>query len=102
MIEGYRYPMNGLCRFPLHYPTQGNQQSNMIEHITSKHWCQKIKLMAPRHSRAYLPTPQQELAIFYHHILCRPKKLTLIQEINDQSFETRTGLTAKLITKYLP
>ena len=30
IIEGYRYPMNGLWRWPLHDPDQVNQKSNMM------------------------------------------------------------------------
>ena len=58
--------------------------------------------MAPRHPRAYRPTSQQDLAIFYHHILCCPTKRTLLQAIKDGPFSTWPGLTEKLILKYLP
>ena len=58
--------------------------------------------MAPRHPRAYHPTPQQDLAIFYHQILCCPTKHTLLQAIKDGSFSTWPVLTEKLISKYLP
>ena len=101
IIEGYWGPMNGFWCFPLHDSSQGSQQSNMISHITSKHWCQHIKPMTPRRPRAYRPTYQQELTICYHHIFWFPKKLTLLQEINDGSFTTWIGLKAKLITNYL-
>ena len=59
VIEVYWYPMNILWHFPLHYPSQYNQQSNMISHSTSKNWCQHKKPMEPRHPRAYCPTSQQ-------------------------------------------
>ena len=58
--------------------------------------------MAPRHPIAYGPTSQQDLAIFYHQILCCPTKFTLLHLIKDGSFSTWPGLTEKLISKYLP
>ena len=58
--------------------------------------------MAPRHPIAYWSTYQQDLAIFYHQILCWPTKLTLLQAIKDGSFSTWPGLTEKIISKYLP
>ena len=58
--------------------------------------------MAPRHLKAYQPTYQKYLAIFYHQILCCPNKHTLIQEIKDGSFSKWPGLTEKIILKYLP
>ena len=70
IIEVYQDPMNGLWSFPFHYPSQVNQQSNMIaqnpekHQNTSKQWCQHNKLMASRHPRAYFPTSQQYLTIF--------------------------------------
>ena len=48
IIEGYQDPMNRLCYFPLHNPSQGRKKSNMISYSTSKNWCQHIKPMAPR------------------------------------------------------
>ena len=99
--------MNVLWRFPLHYPSQVNQQSNIITNNrtqhqnTSKHWYQHIKPTAPRHPRSYHPTSQQDLAIFYHQILCCPKNPTLLQAVNDGSFSTFLCLTSKIITKYL-
>ena len=78
MIEGYRDPMNGLWRLPLHDPAQNNQQSNMMEQSTIKHWSQHIKPMAPRHPIAYRPTSHKYKAIFYHQILFCPTKCTLI------------------------
>ena len=57
--------------------------------------------MAPRHPRAYHPTSQQDLAFFYHQILCCPIKHTLLQAIKDGYFSTWPGLTEKLISKYL-
>ena len=98
IIEGYPDPTNGLWWSPPHHPSQNNKQSNMLEHITYNH----IRTMAPRHLRAYLTTSHKYLSIFYHHILCCPKKRTLIQEIKDGSFGTWTGLTERLISKYLP
>ena len=100
--------MDGLWRFPFHDKSQGNQQSNMIAQSkikhknTGKHWFQHIKPMALRNPRSYRPTYQQELSIFYNNILCCPKQITLLQAINDGSFSTRTGITAKRITNYLP
>ena len=102
IVEGYWYPMNVLWRFLIQDPFQGNQQSNMISNITIKQWSQHIKTMAPQHARSYHPTPQQELAIFYHQILFCPKNLTLILSINDGSFAKLPGITAKRITNYLP
>ena len=58
--------------------------------------------MAPHHPRAYHPTSQQYLAIFYHQILYCPTKRTLLQAINDGSFSMWPGLTDNLISKYLP
>ena len=58
--------------------------------------------MATRHPRAYRPTYQQDLAIFYHQILWCPTKRTLLQAISYGSFSTWPGLTDKLISKYLP
>ena len=58
--------------------------------------------MVPRQPRAYRPTSQQDLATFYHQILCCPTKRTLLQAIKDGSFSTWPGLTEKLISKYLP
>ena len=94
--------MNGLWRFPLHDPSQGNQQYNIMEQSTRKHWFQYIKPMVLHHPREYFPTSQQDLAIFYDRILCCPTKRTLLQEINDGSFVTFPGLTEKLISDYLP
>ena len=48
-----------------------------------------------------LPTSQNDLAIFYHQILCFPTKRILLQEIKDGSLSTWPGLTEKLISKYL-
>ena len=73
IIEGYLYPINGLWRFPLHDTYQGNQQSSIIEHRTIKHCYQHIKPMAPSKPRAYHPTPQKDLSIFYHQFICCPK-----------------------------
>ena len=72
-----------------------------IKHY-SKQYFQHIKPMALHHPIAYSPTFQQDLAIFYHHILFCSTKPTLSQAINDDSLSTWSGLTAKLITKYLP
>ena len=58
--------------------------------------------MALHHPIAYSPTFQQDLAIFYHQILCCTKKLTLLQALYDGYFSTWPDLTAKIITKYLP
>ena len=66
------------------------------------HLCNHSKTMVPRHPREYCPTPQQDLAIFYHQILCCPTKCTLLQAIKDGSFSTWPGLTETLISKYLP
>ena len=72
--------MNGLQRFHFHDPSQGNQKYNIIAHNptkhqnTSKHWCQHIKPRATRNTRAYFPTSQSYLAIFYHQILLMPNK----------------------------
>ena len=98
IIEGYRDPTNGLWRFPLHHPSQNNKQANILE----PNLCNHSRPMAPRHHRAYHPTSQQVLAIFYHQILCCPTKRTLIQAIKGGSFSTWPGLTEKLISKYLP
>ena len=94
--------MNGLWRFPLYNPEQGKQQSNMILHSTSKQRCQHIKPMTPRQTKEYHPKSQQDLATFYHQILCCPTKRTLFQKINDGSFATYPGLIQKLITNYIP
>ena len=94
--------MNGLWNFPLYDTSQCNQQFNTISNKTSKNWCKNIKPMKPQNPREYLPTFQQDLAIFYHHILFCSTKPTLSQAINDDSLSTWSGLTAKLITKYLP
>ena len=98
IIEDYPDPTNGLLRFPLHHSAQNNKQENILE----PHLCNHSRAMAPRHPIAYRPTSQQYLAIFYHQILCCPTKLTLLQEIKDGSFSTWSGLTEKLISKYLP
>ena len=66
------------------------------------HLCNHRRQMAPRHPRAYLPTSQKDLAVFYHQTICCPTKRTLLQEIKDGSFSTWSGLTEKPITKYLP
>ena len=58
--------------------------------------------MAPQHPREYHQTSQQDLAIFYHQIICCATKCTLIQAINYGSFATCPRLTAKIIIKYLP
>ena len=58
--------------------------------------------MVPQHPRSYCPTSQQDLSIFYHQILSCPTKCTLLQVIKDGAFVTWTGLTEKLISKYLP
>ena len=58
--------------------------------------------MSLSNPRAYHPTFQQDLAIFYHQIFYCPTKHTLLPEINDRYFATCPGLTVKLITKYLP
>ena len=87
IVYDYQDPMNGLWHFTSHDSSQVKQQSNMIAQNpkkyqnTKKHWCQYIKPMAPRHPRSYIPTFQQDLAIFYHHIILCPTKRTLIQEI---------------------
>ena len=98
VIEGYRDPTNGLWWFPLHHPAQNNKQVNIME----PHLCNHSRPMAPRHPRAYHPTSQKNLAIFYRQILCCPTKRTLLQAIKDGSFSTWPGLTEKLISKYLP
>ena len=63
---------------------------------------QIIKLLAKWYHRAYRPTSQQDLTIFYHHILFFPTKVTLLQAIKDGAFATWPGLTANIISKYLP
>ena len=98
IIEGYQEPTNRLWRFPLRHPYQNNKQANILE----PHLCNHSRPMAPRHPRAYRPTSQQYLAIFYHQILCCPTKRTLLQEIKDESLSTLPGLTEKLISEYLP
>ena len=98
IIEGYREPTNRLWRFPLHHSDHNNKQANILE----PHLCNHSRPMAPRHPRAYRPISQQDLAIFYHQILCFPTKRTLLQAIKDGSFSTWPGLTEKLISKYLP
>ena len=98
IIEGYRDPTNGLWQFPLHHSAQNNKQANILE----PHSCNHSRPMAPQHSREYRPTSQQDLAIFYHQIICCPTKRILIQAIKDGSFSTWPGLTEKLISKYLP
>ena len=74
-IEGYQEPTHGLWRFPLHHLAQNNKQENILE----IHLCNHSRPMAPRHLRSYLPTSQQDLAIFYHQILCCTTKHTLLQ-----------------------
>ena len=61
IIEVYWDPTNVLWRFPIHHPDQNNRQSNMLEHSTRNH----IIPIAPRHPRAYRPTSQRDLAIFF-------------------------------------
>ena len=84
IIEGYRDPTNGLWRFPLHNTAQNNKQANILD----PHLCNHSIPIAPRHLREYRPTSQQDLAIFYHHILCCPTKHTLLQAIKDGSLST--------------
>ena len=55
--------------------------------------------MAPQ---SIFPNIPARLRFFYHHILCCATKLTLIQAIKDGSFKTWSGLTERLISKYLP
>ena len=98
IIEGYQDPTNGLWRFPIHSPSQNNKQENILD----PHLCNHSISMVPQHHREYFPTSQQDLAIFYHHILWCLTKHTLIQEIKDGSFSTCPGLIEKLISKYLP
>ena len=98
IIEGYRDPTNGLWRLPLHHPAQNNKQAKIME----PHLCKHSRPMAPRHPRSYRLTYQQDLAIFYHHILWCPTKRTLLQAIKYGSFSTWPGLTEKLISNYLP
>ena len=98
IIEGYRDPTNGLWQCPFHHPAQNNKQENILE----PHLCNHIRPMAPRQPRAYRPTSQQDLSIFYHQIIWCPTKHTLLQAIRDGSFSTWPGLTDKLISKYLP
>ena len=98
IIEGYRDQTNGLWLFPIHRPSQKNKKSNIME----PHLCKHSRPMASRQPKAYRPTSQKDLAIFYHQILCCPTKRTLIQEIKDGSFSIWPGLKEKLISKYLP
>ena len=98
IIEGYRDPTNALWKFSLRHPDQNNKQANILE----PHLCNHSRPMAPRHPRAYHPTPQQDLASFSHQILCCPTKRTLLQAIKYGYFSTWPGLTEKLISKYLP
>ena len=58
--------------------------------------------MVPRHPRAYRPTYQKDLAIFYHQILCCPTKRTLLLAIKDVSLSTWPWFAKKLIANYLP
>ena len=66
IIEGYQDPKNGLWQFPIHHPSQNNKQANILD----PHLCNHSRKMAQRQPRAYSPTSQQDLAIFYHQILC--------------------------------
>ena len=93
IIEGYRDPTNRLWRFPLHHSAQNNKQANILEPPS----CNHSRSMAPRHPRAYRPTSEQDLAFFYHQILCCPTKHTLLQAIKDGSFSMWPGLTEKKI-----
>ena len=58
--------------------------------------------MVTRHPRAYRPTPQKDLATFYHLVLYCPTKHTLLQEIKYVSFASWPGLTEEPVSKYLP
>ena len=98
ITEGYRDPTNGLWKFPFHHSAQNNKQANILEPQS----CNYSRPMAPQHSRAYRPTSQQDLAIFYHQILCCPTKCTLLQAIKYGFFSMWERLTEKLISKYLP
>ena len=95
IIEVYQDQTNGLWWFPLHHIVHNNKQVNILE----PHLCNHSIPMAPRHPRAYRPTSQQDLGIFYHQILCCPTKCTLLQAIKDGSFSTFPGLIEKLISK---
>ena len=80
--------------------------SSSPEQQTSKH--SRATIMQPQKTngvaapQSISPTSQQDLAIFYHKILCCPTKRTLLQSIKYGSFSTWLGLTEKLISKYLP
>ena len=74
IIEGYRYPTNGLWQLSLDLPALNNKQANILE----PHLCNHSRPMSLRHPRAYPPTSQQALAIFYHNILCCLTKHTLL------------------------
>ena len=60
IIEGYRDPINGFWRFPLHRPFHNNKKANIL----NPHLCNHSRPMAPRRPRAYRPTSQKDLAVF--------------------------------------
>ena len=73
IIEGYQDPTNGLWCFPSYHPPQNNKQYNMLEKSTSKHCCQHVIPLAPRHPKDYCPTSQQDLANFITRSSAAPK-----------------------------
>ena len=101
--KGYHHwRLSGTNKWIMEIPSSSYIPEQQTANILEPHLCNHSRPMAPRPPRAYRPTSQQDLAIFYHQILCWLTKHNLLQSIKDVSFSTWPGLTEKLSSKYLP